>query len=256
MQDTLSTYTTHKEPHVTYVPTLTGGIGAAELERFYSQFFISSNPPSTKLTLLSRTIGADRVVDELHVRFRHTQEMPWILPGVPPTNKRVVIIVISIVTLRGGKLYHEHVYWDQASVLVQVGLLDPNLVPDKARKELGVEKLPVVGGEAAKKILIGRDGPDEGEADNALIPEWDDGYDEEAVPATGDGDGKENSNKPEEGQPGKAEESSRKEKQKAPEMTLKEPKQPGEGSEGKTQELSHREKGDEKASKSDTRSSS
>lgn len=133
---TLSTYTTHKSPHVTHIPTLTGGIGASELERFYSQFF--RNPPSTRLTLISRTIGVDRVVDEVHVCFKHT-EMPWILPGVPATNKRVEVLVVSIVGLRGGRLYHEHVYWDQASVLVQIGFLDPKLVPDAAHKN-GVQR--------------------------------------------------------------------------------------------------------------------
>ncbi|EFQ35621.1 dienelactone hydrolase [Colletotrichum graminicola] len=169
LSQTMSTYTTHKSPHVTHMPTLTGGIGASELERFYSQFF--SNPRSMKLTLISRTTGTDRVVDEVHVRFKHTEEMPWILPGVPATNKRVEVLVVSIVGLRGGKLYHEHVYWDQASVLVQIGLLDPKLVPDAARKN-GVQRLPVVGREAARRVLKGWNPDEEGEADNGLIPGW------------------------------------------------------------------------------------
>ncbi|RYP71485.1 hypothetical protein DL771_004740 [Monosporascus sp. 5C6A] len=171
----MSNYTTHKAPHVTHVPTLTGGVGEEELRRFYAQFFVDSNPESMKLTLLSRTVGADRVVDELHVAFKHTREMPWILPGVPPTNKKVEVIVVSIVTLRGGKLYHEHIYWDQASVLVQTGLLDPKLVPEKARAR-GVTRLPVVGKEAARRIL-GTDLNDEeeGEADNDLIQGWNNG---------------------------------------------------------------------------------
>ncbi|KAK7748370.1 hypothetical protein SLS62_008633 [Diatrype stigma] len=175
LNQTMSNYTTHKSPHVTYVPTLTGGVGAEELQRFYSQFFLDNGKPteeSLKLTLLSRTIGADRVVDELHVAFKHTAEMPWILPGVPPTGKRVKVVIVSIVTLRGGKLYHEHVYWDQASVLVQTGLLDPKLVPQKA-KDRGVERLPVIGKDAARRML-GRDLNDEeeGEADNKLIKGW------------------------------------------------------------------------------------
>lgn len=131
-----------------------------------------------KLTLLSRTIGADRVVDEMHVAFRHSQEMPWILPGLPPTNKRVEVLVVSIVTLRGGRLYHEHVYWDQASVLVQVGLLDPKIVPKKA-SERGVDRLPVVGREAARRVLSGYDEGDEGEATNEMIAEWDDDVDDD-----------------------------------------------------------------------------
>ena len=98
--------------------------------------------------------------------------MPWILPGVPPTNRKVEVVVVSIVTLRGGRLYHEHVYWDQASVLVQVGLLDPKVVPEKA-KSRGVTRLPVVGKDAARRIL-GKDLNDEeeGEADNDLIKGW------------------------------------------------------------------------------------
>lgn len=169
----MSTYTTHKSPHATYFPTLSGGVDAQELRRFYADYFLSTNPTSTKLTLLSRTVGADRVVDELHVAFKHTQEMPWILPGVPPTNKRVEVVVISIVTVRSGKLYHEHVYWDQASVLLQVGLLDPELLPEKARSK-GATKLPVVGREAARRLIRGfeDDEDDEGEADNELLPGW------------------------------------------------------------------------------------
>ncbi|KAL7629823.1 hypothetical protein AAE478_001346 [Parahypoxylon ruwenzoriense] len=187
LQQILGSYTVHQSPHVTYIPTLTGGIGSEELQRFYSEFFIDRYPPSMKLTLLSRTIGADRVVDELHVAFKHTQEMPWILPGVPPTNKRVEVMMVSIVALRGGKLYHEHVYWDQASVLVQIGLLDPKVVPQKARKK-GVERLPVVGRQAARRVLRGYDGEDEGEATNELIAEWNDDLDDDED-TDGDEDG-------------------------------------------------------------------
>ncbi|KAI1383757.1 NTF2-like protein [Hypoxylon trugodes] len=178
LQQTLSTYSAHKSPHVTHIPTLTGGIGPDELQRFYSEFFIDRNPSSMKLTLLSRTIGTDRVVDEMHIAFKHTQEMPWILPGIPPTNKKVEILVVSIVALRGGRLYHEHIYWDQASVLVQIGLLDPKVVPSKAR-EKGVKQLPIVGKEAAKRVLNGYDEGDEGEATNDLIDEWNDDVDDD-----------------------------------------------------------------------------
>jgi len=192
----MSTFTSHKEPHVTHIPTLTGGIGAAELERFYSQFFMPNNPPSMHLTLISRTIGADRVVDEMHVRFKHTQEVPWILPGVPATNKWVEVLVVSIVTVRGGKLYHEHVYWDQASVLVQTGLLDRNLVPETAKK-LGVETLPIVGRRAARRVLFGWDG-EEGEADNALNPDWDDDNDKVDAIRSGEKNHSEVQGKPDE----------------------------------------------------------
>ncbi|CAG1970466.1 unnamed protein product [Fusarium graminearum] len=173
LNQAISTYTTHKTPHVTYMPTLTGATGAEELKRFYSESF--TTPPSLKITLLSRTIGVDRVVDEMHVQFKHTEQVPWMLPGVPPTNKKIEIIMVSIVAVKGGRLYHEHVYWDQASVLVQAELLDPKLLPQSA-KDLGLEKLPVVGRRAARRVRRNRDlSDDEGEADNELIPGWKNG---------------------------------------------------------------------------------
>lgn len=169
----MKTYTTAYTPTTTFMPTLVGGVGTEELARFYGDFFMESNPDSLEVTLISRTASANRVVDELHVSFEHTQGMPWILPGIPPTNKYVEVMVISIVTLRGGKLHHEHIYWDQASVLVQVGLLSQSMVP-KRLKERGVEKLPVVGKEAAERIIDGGFDDGEGEADNDLLPEfWD-----------------------------------------------------------------------------------
>ncbi|KAK8080410.1 hypothetical protein PG997_008228 [Apiospora hydei] len=173
LQKTMSTYTANTTPHVTFVPTLTGGIDADELHDFYGHYFLHRNPASLQLTLLSRTIGTNRIVDELHVAFKHTEEMPWILPGVAPTKKKVEVIIVSVVTVRGGKLAHERVYWDQASVLVQVGLLDPNLVPDKAKRR-GLKKLPVVGREAAHRRLEGNEDEDieDGEANNELIEDW------------------------------------------------------------------------------------
>ncbi|KAI0394190.1 hypothetical protein F5Y17DRAFT_273118 [Xylariaceae sp. FL0594] len=200
MSNFITTTTTTTIPHVTYVPTLTGGIGTEELTQFYTDCFLASNPPSTKLRLLSRTAGADRVVDELYLSLMHTQEIPWLLPGVPPTGKRVEIAVVSIVALRGGKICHEHVYWDQASVLAQVGLLHPvNGVPEKFR-EKGVRRLPVVGRSAARRLLRGFDGED-GEADNELIPGWYDKWNDNDEDERGDvdvkgkGKGKENAKK-------------------------------------------------------------
>jgi hypothetical protein len=143
-------YTKERTPSVTYGPTLSGGIGAPALRRFYEHYFLGRLPPSMRIRLLSRTAGPDRVVDELYISFEHSQEIPWMLPGVPPTNKRIEIILVSIVSMRGGRLYSEHTYWDQASVLVQTGLLDPKLVPESVQ---GVDKLPVVGREAARRIL-------------------------------------------------------------------------------------------------------
>ncbi|MCJ1406111.1 hypothetical protein MMC19_000176 [Ptychographa xylographoides] len=135
------------EPYVNHIPTLTGGIGQKDLRRFYNDYFIPNNPPSMKMRLLSRTIGTDRVVDEMHVYFRHTLEIPWVLPGVEPTNKEVEVALVSVVCIRGGKLYHEHIYWDQATVLVQVGLLDPKFVP----RGVSAKRLPVVDASGARK---------------------------------------------------------------------------------------------------------
>jgi ketosteroid isomerase-like protein len=150
IKKTMDGYVQHKTPGVTYTPTISGGIGKKALRHFYEHYFIGKLPPSMRLRLLSRTTGADRIVDELYVSYEHTQEVQWMLPGVPPTNKRVEIIIVSIVSIRGGRLYSEHVYWDQASVLVQVGLLDPKLLPEGVQ---GVDRLPVVGREAARRIL-------------------------------------------------------------------------------------------------------
>lgn len=128
------------EPYVNHIPTMTGGVGQKHLAHFYENFFVNSNPPDTRLVPISRTVGATQVVDEMLFCFTHTTEVPWMLPGVKPTGKTVEIPLVAIVKFRGDKLYHEHIYWDQASVLVQIGKLDP-------------AALPVAGVETAKKLL-------------------------------------------------------------------------------------------------------
>lgn len=150
-----------KEPYVNHVPTMTGGIGYTDLHRFYRDYFIPGNPPSLKMTLISRTVGTDRIVDEMIVSFRHTQEIPWMLPGVAATNRLVEVALVAIVCVRGGKLYHEHIYWDQATVLVQIGLLDPKF------SGKGFNRLPVVDGSGARKVLN-----EASAASNQLIPSW------------------------------------------------------------------------------------
>ncbi|KXT16071.1 hypothetical protein AC579_7112 [Pseudocercospora musae] len=155
--------------HVINTPTLTGGIGCEDLEEFYTNFFtpIPSNPDkSLQLRLLSRTIGTDRIVDELYLSLTHSQTIDWLLPGIPPTGKRIEIAVVSIFHVRGERLESEHVYWDQASVLVQAGLLDPKVVPGHLKKK-GVSQLPVVGAEGARAIKRGSS-----RRVNELIPDW------------------------------------------------------------------------------------
>ncbi len=138
VEDTLETMV--DDPHVNHVPVLTGGVGLEEVRKFYSERFIPQQPPDTEIIPVSRTVGNNRVVDELISRFTHTVEMDWLLPGIPPTGRRVEIPLVVVVQFRGGKIAHEHIYWDQASVLVQVDLIDP-------------EKLPVSGAESAQKVL-------------------------------------------------------------------------------------------------------
>ena len=137
-QDTLDTMV--DDAYVNHIPTLTGGVGKEQLGEFYANRFIPQMPPDTEMTPVSRTIGADRIVDEMIFKFTHTIEMDWMLPGIAPTGERVEIPLVAIVHIRGDKLAHEHIYWDQASVLVQLGLLDPS-------------DLPVAGIETARKVL-------------------------------------------------------------------------------------------------------
>src|SRR5947199_5590205 len=129
-----------EDAYVNHIPVLTGGSGRDELRAFYSKSFIPQMPPDTEMTPVSRTIGEDQIVDEMVFKFTHTIPMDWMLPEFPPTGKRVEVPLVAIVRFRDGKLAHEHIYWDQASVLVQIGLLDPT-------------RLPVVGIESAKKVL-------------------------------------------------------------------------------------------------------
>lgn len=143
---------TQNSPHVTLLPTLQGGVGRKKLEEFYREFFVPSLVEDFKIRLVSRTMGVERIVDEMVVSFTHSDEIDWILPGVQPTDKFVEIAMVSVVAVRGGKLVSEHMYWDQASVLVQVGLLDPKLVPKKFKGQ-GTKQLPIAGAEAAKQLV-------------------------------------------------------------------------------------------------------
>ncbi|KAL6702991.1 hypothetical protein ACN47E_010346 [Coniothyrium glycines] len=143
---------TQNSPHLTILPTLEGGVGRRKVEEFYREFFVPSLVEDFEIRLISRTLGVDRVVDEMIVSFTHSDEVDWILPGVQATNKFVELPMVSIVAIRGGKLVSEHMYWDQASVLAQIGLLNPDSVP-RDFKNKGLERLPVAGAEAAKQLI-------------------------------------------------------------------------------------------------------
>lgn len=136
-------------PHATvnHVPTMTGGVGRDQLLEFYGKHFIPGMPPDTKITPVDRTVGKDTVVDEMLFEFTHTVTMGWILPGVPPTGRHVRIPLLAVVKFEGDKLSAERIYWDQASVLLQIGLLpDDGSLPitgaAQAEKHLDIASLP------------------------------------------------------------------------------------------------------------------
>jgi carboxymethylenebutenolidase len=142
------------EPYLTHVPTLTGGTGRAEVERFYRDHFVGHWPDDVQVKSVSRTVGQNRVVDELVVTFTHDREMRVFLPGVAPTGRKVVLAHVVVMGFDdAGSVAYEHIYWDQASLLVQVGLLDPTL-------------LPVAGAEQAKRLL------DPNQPANEMIERW------------------------------------------------------------------------------------
>lgn len=151
VDDTMATMVA--EPYVNHIPNMTGGVGYKNLYRFYKHHFVDVNPDDTKLIPISRTIGETQLVDELLFCFTHDRVIDWMLPGIEPTGKYVEIPLVGIIKFRGDKLYHEHIYWDQASVLVQIGKLDPT-------------GLPVAGHETAAKLL------DETLPSNTLMPNW------------------------------------------------------------------------------------
>jgi carboxymethylenebutenolidase len=140
-----------EDAYVNHVPVMTGGSGKQELRQFYSAHFIPKMPPDLEMTPVSRTIGSDQLVEEMVLKFTHSIEIDWMLPGVAPTGRPVAVALVVVVRFRDGKLAHEHIYWDQASVLAQLGLIDP-------------EGLPVAGIDSARKVLEPR------RPANALIP--------------------------------------------------------------------------------------
>jgi carboxymethylenebutenolidase len=129
------------EPHLNHVPTMAGGVGRDGVRNFYRDHLVGKFfPPDVKMTSVSSTVGDTQIVDELFISFTHTTVIDWLLPGVAPTGKPVEMAVAVVVGFKDDKITHEHIYWDQAGVLVQVGLLDP-------------KGLPVTGAESARKVL-------------------------------------------------------------------------------------------------------
>ena len=129
--------------YVNHVPVMTGGRGRDEMLAFYGGHFIPKMPADTRLTPVCRTVGQERVIDEMIFAFTHDIVMDWMLPGVAPTGRCVEVPLVVVVQLRAGEVVFERIYWDQASVLVQLGLLDPS-------------RLPVAGADTARKVLAPR----------------------------------------------------------------------------------------------------
>jgi len=127
-------------PLINQVPVMIGGNGKEEVYEFYAKYFLPQIPPDFEIVPVSRTIGQGRLVDEIVLRFTHTISMDWMLPGILPTGKRVEVAFVVVIQFDGDKIVHEHLFWDQASVLVQLGLLEPG-------------GLPVVGAEGARSLL-------------------------------------------------------------------------------------------------------
>ena len=129
-EDVDATMTTMTEdPYVHHIPTLAGGVGYNGVYNFYTNHFVGKMPKDWKITNVSRTVGKDQVVDELIISFTHDREIDYLLPGIAPTGKYVEIPHVVIMKFKNNKISHEHIYWDQASVLVQVGLLDSDGLP-------------------------------------------------------------------------------------------------------------------------------
>ncbi|KAH7025543.1 carboxymethylenebutenolidase [Macrophomina phaseolina] len=149
-----------EEPYVNHIPTITGGIGRERLTNFYRNHFIHSNPPDTSLELVSRTVGVDRVIDEFVFKCTHDRVVDWLVPGIPPTGKPLEVPFTSIVNIRGDRLFHEHIAWDQATLLRQLGLL-PEYLPfpypvngkSPAPGKKFEYRVPVAGVETARKLV-------------------------------------------------------------------------------------------------------
>lgn len=114
--------------HVPCLNTQRRGQGTEGLRKFYAHHFIPKMPADVQITPLERNVGVDAkggetVVDEFLFSFTHMQQMDWMLPGVAPTGKKVCVPFIVVVKFEGDKLKAERIYWDQATVLRQIGLL-------------------------------------------------------------------------------------------------------------------------------------
>jgi carboxymethylenebutenolidase len=113
-----------ENPYVLLIPASTGGTGRTAVREFYANHFLPNIPPDFELISLSQTFGNDRIVEEFVISFTHSLDMDWMLPGMPATGRRVEFAFVGLIQFQDGKVAHEHLYWDQATLLSQIGVLD------------------------------------------------------------------------------------------------------------------------------------
>ena len=133
----IATMTEH--PVLVHVPVGTGATGREALRRFYNDIFIPQMPPDAEQQLLTRSVAQNRVIDEFILRLTHTVQMDWFAPGIAPTGRRLVVPLVGIIAFEDGRISSEHIYWDQATVLLQLGILE--------------EGLPALGADQADRLL-------------------------------------------------------------------------------------------------------
>lgn len=112
---------------VMHLPTMSGGMGKENLRHYYADVFIPGIPADTTNELIARSVGDNLLVEEFIVTMTHDQDIPFLLPGLEPTNKTIEVPTVVIVKFRGDLMESERLYWDQATVLSQLGLIDPSL---------------------------------------------------------------------------------------------------------------------------------
>jgi carboxymethylenebutenolidase len=112
---------------VMHLPTMSGGFGKENLRHYYADVFIPGIPADTTSEVIARSVGDGLLVEEFIMRMTHNQAIPFLLPGLAPTDKAVEVPTVVIVKFRGDLMESERLYWDQATVLRQVGLIDASL---------------------------------------------------------------------------------------------------------------------------------
>ena len=136
MRDVEATLTTMSaDPHLLNVPTGRGAHGRAHVRRFYTDEFIGTFPNDVRVESLGLAVGSTRVTEEVVMTFTHDRVMPWILDGIAPTGREVQIPQLAVVGFLDDKVSFEHIWWDQASVLAQIGLIDVGGLPIQAGDE-------------------------------------------------------------------------------------------------------------------------